>query len=56
MTIDLSELHLQRLHRGVKESLDTTSVHLDLLANLERIADVSVNFIRISIPQTPQNL
>lgn len=48
MTIDLSEQHVQRLHRGVKESLDTTSVHLDLLGNLQRIANVSVNFIRIS--------
>ena len=48
MTIDLSEQHVQRLHRGVKESLDTTSVHLDLLGHLERIAHVSVNFVRIS--------
>lgn len=48
MTIDLSEQHVQRLHRGVKESLDTTSVHLDLLGNLERIADLSVNFVRVA--------
>jgi len=48
MTIDLSEQHVQRLHRGVKESLDTTSVHLDLLGNLERISDLSVNFIRVA--------
>ena len=27
LLIDLSEQHVQRLHRGVKESLDTTSVH-----------------------------
>jgi len=47
MTIDLSEQHVQRLHRGVKESLDTTSVHLDLLSNLQRVADLSMNFTRI---------
>jgi len=51
MTLDLSEQHVQRLHRGVKESLDTTSVHLDLLGNLQRIADLSVNFTRITISQ-----
>jgi phosphate:Na+ symporter len=47
LTLDLSEQHVQRLHRGVKESLDTTSVHLDLLGNLQRIAALSVNFTRI---------
>lgn len=54
MTIDLSEQHVQRLHRGVKESLDTTSVHLDLLGNLQRIATVSVNFVRVSVTTNPQ--
>lgn len=48
LIIDLSEQHVQRLHRGVKESLDTTSVHLDLLGNLEHIADVATNFMRLS--------
>jgi phosphate:Na+ symporter len=47
MMLDLSEAHVQRLHKGVKESLDTTSVHLDLLGNLKRIADLSVNFTKI---------
>jgi phosphate:Na+ symporter len=47
MMLDLSQLHMQRLHQGVKESLDTTSVHLDLLGNLQRIADLSVNFTRV---------
>ena len=55
MTIDLSEQHVQRLHRGVKESLDTTSVHLDLLGNLQRVADLSVNFIRVSGGQSAQS-
>lgn len=47
LTVELSEQHVQRLHRGVKESLDTTSVHLDLLGNLQRIASLSVNFTRV---------
>ncbi len=48
MMLDLSEQHVQRLHKGVKETLDTTSVHLDLLGYLKRIADVSVNFTKVS--------
>ena len=47
MTLDLSENHVQRLHKGVKESLNTTSVHLDLLSNLKRIADLSISFVKI---------
>src|SRR5439155_5547941 len=46
-TLDLSELHMQRLHRGIKESLDTTSLHLDLLGNLQRIGDLAINFTRV---------
>lgn len=47
LTLDLTEQHMQRLHRGVKETLDTTSVHLDLLGNLQRIANLAVNFTRV---------
>jgi phosphate:Na+ symporter len=47
LTLDLSQQHMQRLHMGIKESLDTTSVHLDLLGNLQRIAGLSVNFTRV---------
>jgi len=46
MMIDLSEQHVHRLHEGVKESMDTTSVHLDLLMNLQRVASLSVRFVR----------
>ncbi len=48
LLIDLSEQHVQRLHRGVKESLDTTSVHLDLLGNLQHISVLSTNFTRFN--------
>jgi len=47
LTIDLTEHHLLRLHQGIRESLDTTSVHLDLLGNLQRVAGLAVNFTRI---------
>ena len=47
LMLALSEQHMQRLHQGVKESLDTTSVHLDILGNLQRIATLAVNFTRV---------
>ncbi len=47
LVIDLSERHIQRLHQGNKYSLDTTSVHLDMLSSLQRIAHISVNFTRV---------
>jgi phosphate:Na+ symporter len=34
---DLIEAHIQRLHQGLRESIDTSSIHLDLLSNLKRI-------------------
>ena len=53
LTIELSEQHVQRLHRGVKETLDTTSIHLDILGNLNRIAALAVNFTRVRGYVTP---
>lgn len=47
LTLDLSEQHMLRLHQGVKESLDTTSIHLDLIGNLQRVAGLAVNFTRV---------
>jgi len=47
LMMDLSEQHVQRLHRGVIETLSTTSVHLDLLGYLQRIAGLSVNFTKV---------
>jgi len=37
MAQDLTEAHIQRLHRGLRESIETSSIHLDLLSNLKRI-------------------
>jgi len=36
---DLREKHFKRLHDGLQESMETSSVHLDLLDNLKRIND-----------------
>jgi len=33
----LKQAHIARLHKGLRESLDTSSIHLDLLAALRRI-------------------
>lgn len=37
MERDMREAHIDRLHRGLKESIDTSSIHLDVLTNLKRI-------------------
>ncbi len=37
MAKELNELHLDRLRRGLKESLETSTIHLDLVSDLERI-------------------
>lgn len=33
----LNAAHVDRLHRGLRETIETSSIHLDLLSNLERI-------------------
>lgn len=37
MERELRQAHIQRLHKGLKESIDTSSIHLDVLSNLRRI-------------------
>lgn len=37
MERNLRQAHIQRLHKGLKESIDTSSIHLDVLSNLRRI-------------------
>lgn len=34
---ELHKAHIDRLHKGLKESLDTSTIHLDLSSNLRRI-------------------
>lgn len=37
MERDLRQAHIDRLYRGFKESIDTSSIHLDVLTNYKRI-------------------
>lgn len=37
MERELKQAHIQRLHMGFKESIDTSAIHLDILTNLKRI-------------------
>jgi phosphate:Na+ symporter len=37
---ELSQNHLRRLNKGLRESFDTSSIHLDILSNLRRINSI----------------
>jgi phosphate:Na+ symporter len=43
---DYRQGHLNRLHQGLKETLETSSIHLDLLSNLYRINHLLAKLIR----------
>jgi phosphate:Na+ symporter len=47
MALELTERHLRRLHDGVKQSQDSSSVHLDLLGHFHRVAALSVNILKV---------
>ncbi len=47
LSLELTERHLRRLHDGIKRSQDSSSVHLDLLGHLMRIASLSMNILRV---------
>lgn len=40
---ELKQAHIRRLHEGVKESIETSAIHLDVLSNLERINSHATN-------------
>ncbi len=40
---DLRQAHINRLHMGLKESIDTSAIHLDVLTNLKRINSYITN-------------
>lgn len=44
------EAHLQRLHKGLQETIDTSSIHLDLLANLRRINSKLTTIVKTIVP------
>lgn len=37
------QTHIARLHAGLRESIDTSSIHLDVLANLKRVNSLATN-------------
>jgi len=43
MERDLRQAHISRLHRGLRESIDTSAIHLDVLTNLKRINSYITN-------------
>jgi phosphate:Na+ symporter len=49
MEIESRATHLQRLHEGLKESIETSSIHLDLLRTLSRIASKLNQIAKIAI-------
>lgn len=38
---ELKEAHIQRLHKGLKESINTSSIHLELLSHLRRANSIA---------------
>lgn len=43
MERELRQAHIQRLHAGAKESIETSSIHMDLLNDLKRINSHATN-------------
>ncbi len=52
---DLSASHVRRLHEGISETIETSSIHLDILTNLKRITShiTSIAHTVIGKPPTP---
>lgn len=45
----LRQAHITRLHEGLKESFDTSSIHLDILANIRRVNSKITHVARLAI-------
>lgn len=52
---ELYQRHIQRLEKGLAESFETSSIHLDVISNLKRINSLLTNIV-YPIVQEPQNL
>ena len=50
---DLIQGHLQRLHEGVKASLATSSLHMDLLANMLRVNTIISRIVQPVLKNNP---
>ncbi len=44
------EAHIHRLHKGLKETIETSSIHLDLLSNLRRINTKLMMIVKAAFP------
>lgn len=42
---ELRESHINRLHKGLRETIDTSAIHLDVLTNLKRINSCITNAV-----------
>ncbi len=49
------QAHIQRLHQGLQESFDTSSIHLDILSNIRRINSKLAHMV-LMIAQTQKGL
>ncbi len=45
------EAHLQRLHKGLKESIETSSIHLEILSHFRRINSKLTAMVKAIIPE-----
>ena len=50
MEVELHQTHIQRLHEGQPETFETSSIHLDILANLRRINGYLMHMADASFP------
>jgi phosphate:Na+ symporter len=49
---ELRQAHITRLHQGLKESFDTSSIHLDILANFRRVNGRLTHLARMAVEMT----
>ncbi len=54
VSLALTERHLLRLHSGIKVSQDSSSVHLDLLGHMVRVAALSINTLKVQGSRQPK--
>lgn len=50
----LRQAHINRLHQGLKEAFDTSSIHLDILGNLRRINTKLAHIVRMTMSSAPK--
>jgi phosphate:Na+ symporter len=43
MERDMRQAHIHRLYIGLRESIDTSAIHLDVLTNLKRVNSYITN-------------